>query len=299
MGKISKKEQFYRGVIGVFFSVLQRDYRELMKEEIHFKVENNYRYKDFVEVQFHIDIIPDWLFGVWFSKINKYTIEYRFFGQYEDTIDKFRPSHSAISCKNEFGYDDELNTENNLYVGEVCRLINFIKEEPVLAFARDYCGWNYNTEYHTRAEAQKVLNQYLKWKSNKAEWEPKCRQIVLDYVIGNIMPYLPEFCIIDETENTSPRYNIMATYKVFENGTEENCGCYGLESFIEEAGGNAKEIMKGLYKAEKEAVKLAKKHHIHFSSFSCFNYSVDIIKNVNKYIKDLGYTKVFEEKVKV
>ena len=294
MGKISNKEQFCRDIVSIFFAVLQRDYRESFGNNLHFKVENTRRYKDWMEVDFHIDLIPDWLFGVWFSKLRKDDMEYEFFGQYEETIDKFRPSHSAIRCKNEFRYDAKTNSEIDLYVGEVCRLISFIRKEPVLAFARDYCGWDYNTEYHTKAEAQKKFDEYLKWKANEKEWEPKCRQIVLDYVIENIMPYLPEFCIVDATENRSPRYSIVATYKIFENGTEENCGCYGIESFIDEAGGNSKKIMKGLDKAEEEAVKLARKHHVNFYTFSCFNHSVDIIKNVNRYIKVLGYKKIWE-----
>lgn len=297
MGNISKKEQLCRDVVSAFFAALQRDYLEEFGDSLHFKVEKTNRYKDWMEVHFHIDLIPDWLFGVWFNNINKSTITYHFFGQYEDTIDKFRPSHSAISCKNEFRYDPEINSEIDLYIGEVCRLIHFIRKEPALAFARDYCGWNYNTEYHTRVEAQKELDKYIKWKADEEEWEPKCGQIILDYVIENIMPYLPEFCIVDET-NTSPRYNIMATYKIFENGTEKDCGFYNIEPMIEEGGGNVKEIMKGLDKAEKEAVKLAKKHHVYFHPFSCFDPSVCIIKNVDKYIKDFGYKKIWENSKK-
>ena len=55
-------------------------------------------------VHFHIDECPGWLFAIWWdipddSEELANTIKGKFFTQYEETVDKFKPSRSEI-CSN-------------------------------------------------------------------------------------------------------------------------------------------------------------------------------------------------------
>lgn len=278
---ISNIEKFYKKFASDFFAAIQEKYKEKYNKTLQFTIKRYYRSRNFVEVEAKIEEIPQWLFGVWFTKRDKYIIHYDFFAQYEDEIDKFRPSHSEIRVK------DDINIKGKVSFNmlSIVENINFIMEEPALSFARDYYGWNYNKEYHTRLEAQKLFDKYLKGKANEREWVPKCRQIILDYIIEKVMPYLPEFCIVDKGDTWSPRFEIIAPYKIFKDGTKEDCGAYDIEYFIKESGGNGADIMKGWEKTGKEAEKIAKKHNVRYYATEFNDCSVDIVPSVKRYLK--------------
>ena len=68
--------------------------------------------------------------------------------------------------------------------------LKFIRDEPMLAFCRDYCSWNYNQEYHTREEAEQ---EYLHYKSVKVateqcqgSYEFHCRQWLSKLLLDNM-----------------------------------------------------------------------------------------------------------------
>lgn len=122
-------------------------------------------------IHFHVAECPGWKFAIWWEtpedKDDDDIITGQFFTQYEETIDKFKPSRSDMCIKIVMRLDvDEPYCED--YV-DAANIINFIKNEPALAFCRDYWGWDYNAEYHTREEAQ------------------------IEYSIGKTSPYTPVF----------------------------------------------------------------------------------------------------------
>ena len=50
-------------------------------------------------------------------------------------------------------YKDENGEYTDCSVFAAEEMLEFIHNEPDLAFCRAYCGWDYNREYHTREEA--------------------------------------------------------------------------------------------------------------------------------------------------
>lgn len=114
-------------------------------------------------VHFHIKECPGWKFAIWWSPPEGEKITGEFFTQYEETLDKFKPSRSI--CRDITMQYSAENITCSCY--EVARLINYIHQEPYLAFCMDYYGWNYNEEYHTREEAKQKYDEYRIWQDNK------------------------------------------------------------------------------------------------------------------------------------
>lgn len=116
-------------------------------------------------VHFHIRECPGWLFGVWWKVPNKSKkektvsdISGEFFAQFEETVDKFKPSRSTL-CETIKAHLEEKN-KLQCTCWKAAKIINFIMTEPHLAFCRDYYEWDYYIEYHTREEAEE---KYLKY----------------------------------------------------------------------------------------------------------------------------------------
>lgn len=160
-------------------------------------------------IHFHVKECPGWKFGIWWNlpekkkkKKDDRSITGTFFAQYEDTIDKFKPSASNISEKVTVCFDGYCP---NYRVSEA---INFIKNEPYLAFCRDYFDWDYNVEYHSREEAEEEYHSYYTRKANEVHYETLLNNKILDFVKEKI---LPEFngAKIDDVENRYPRYEIQ------------------------------------------------------------------------------------------
>lgn len=161
-------------------------------------------------VHFHIQECPGWKFGIWWypKAEGKNNIKGDFFAQYEETIDKFKPSASIITHEI-ICYD----SHSTPHVWEVEHDINFIKNEPYLAFCRDYCFWDYNHEYHTREEAEEIFNKWKDKERRQKEFEENSNNKVLKFVINKILPMFKDAYIHDNSEYCSPRYDVIAPYE--------------------------------------------------------------------------------------
>jgi len=115
-------------------------------------------------VHFHVKECPGWKFGVWFtgSKDDYGTaIKGNFFCQYEECIDKFKPTASVYFDEFSVRFDED----GESYVSstwKIYKILRFIKQHPLRAWASDYCGYNYNLEY---VSPVKILFDYISYKS--------------------------------------------------------------------------------------------------------------------------------------
>lgn len=196
-------------------------------------------------VHFKIKEAPGWLFGIWWSKPKKYKnaetgkyetplyVDGNFFCQYEDNIDKFKPTYSSI--QKDFSILTDWNQEKNGMGLEftIARIIEFIIKQPSLAFCQDYCGWNYNYEYHSKFSA---WIKFLKFKLhlfNKVRITNKLNKKVIRWFkktfkedFGN-----NELLIFDRGENWSPQYQLVGKqtenlepnhYSLFDENDEQD-----------------------------------------------------------------------------
>lgn len=157
-------------------------------------------------VHYSLKECPGWRFGFWFGEpdLEHNYIPAEWFVQYKDTIDKFKPSAStfyeSIRLYGDEGHEHDLDWR-------VAAQINFIHNEPDLAFCRDYCDWDYNTEYHTREEAH---SRFLKWQNSETMKEQGEKEY-LRKIIEVFVKYIPEkfmdaCAVMDRGECISPRY---------------------------------------------------------------------------------------------
>ena len=171
-------------------------------------------------VHFKIKECPGWLFGIWWreptlvgKRPKTYEMKGQFFAQYEEIIDKFKPSASQIlselcayKTKRSESCDWQLD-----YIEEVSDIIRFIIKEPALAFCRDYCGWNYNTSFHDRRSAKKKFEDWKQWNTTRKTYTKICDDKVLAFIKERVLPLYGETAqIVDRGENWCPRYQIIS-----------------------------------------------------------------------------------------
>lgn len=151
--------------------------------------------------QFKIKQAPGWLFGIWWDdNISEDYNNGELFAQYEENIDKFKPSRSAF-CVSCIGPTKQIpNTEETDYTD----MVKFIIKEPYLAFYRDYNGVDYNRKYITRKEAKKV---YIKWR-NEAVQEKKNKDKLNHKVYSLLRRHIKDFKLQDNGEYCYPRYTV-------------------------------------------------------------------------------------------
>lgn len=173
-------------------------------------------------IHFHIEECPGWIFAIWWDIPDgdgelADTIRGQFFTQYEETVDKFKPSRSEICCDISVEFSGAHKSCDCYKAREA---IKFIKTEPALAFCRDYCGWDYNAEYHTREEAEQQLAEYKVFAENKAKYTKICNEKVMAFVREKVLPQFndAEMC---RDEGWSPEYHIVAPYKSNKDLVEE------------------------------------------------------------------------------
>ena len=166
-------------------------------------------------IHFRVKECPGWLFAIWWKTgakdgDKKDVIAGDFFTQYEETIDKFKPSRSEMCVE----ITSHLNVKKPYCCcDEAAKIINFIKHEPHLAFCRDYCGWDYNTEYHSREEAKEKYDKYKMREKNKAKYTKIFNERTLSFVRNKILPNFEGAEIYDNGDNISPRYQVIAPYQ--------------------------------------------------------------------------------------
>lgn len=180
-------------------------------------------------LHFHLDNCPGWKFGIWWDEpekvkqgMKKVVSDYvrgTLFAQYEETIDKFKPSASQIAS--EFWF---CSNDNYLYCA-IENIIKFISSEPALAFCRDYHYWDYNTQYHSREEAEEEFEKYKIQHEKEVRINKECDEKILNYVRENILPLFKDSEIVDHGDCWAPRYEV---YAKFESNTDlvSEPGCY-------------------------------------------------------------------------
>lgn len=230
-------------------------------------------------VHFYIKEIPGWKFGVWWEEpkescYNKdgelVDIDGEFFAQYEETIDKFKPSASSISKR----IFSPLNHPAGEYdYWSLIRVLKFMRDEPELCFCRDYCYWD-EWEYHTREEAKKKFKEYKKEKALKDKYEEKFKQKYLEWA-EEVCKYLGKGArIVDKGDCWSPRYDLVCKMPN-KNIHIEDPGSYNLFSDFE-MNSELVDIKKKWDKLSKEVEDLCDKKDICLYASSYFNPFVDV-----------------------
>lgn len=192
-----------------------------------------FTYGDNSVLHFHLDNCPGWKFSIWWNEPKKEKrngksvfpdyVRGTFFAQYEEIIDKFKPSASNIVT------DFAVNIENqdllNYFDYKVEDIIKFISKEPALAFCRDYKFWDYSIEYHSREEAEEEFEKYKIYHEKEIRIKKECDEKILNYVRENILPLFNDSEIVDHGECWFPRYEV---YAKFETNTDlfPETGCY-------------------------------------------------------------------------
>ena len=182
-------------------------------------------------IHFHIEECPGWIFAIWWDIPDSgeelaNTIKGKFFTQYEETVDKFKPSRSEICCDISVEFS---GADKSCECYEARKAINFIRNEPALAFCRDYCGWDYNAEYHTREEAEQKLNKYKVFAKNKSKYTAICNDKVLTFVREKVLPQFND-AEMRRDEGWSPEYHIAAPYE----SNKDICDEPGMYDFFDD-----------------------------------------------------------------
>lgn len=111
-------------------------------------------------VHFYIDKCPGWRFGMWMEHADKTSVRAQIFAQYEDIIDKFKPSASSYcECiRIELGEHPMCYSADTLAMS----MVYYISSHPELAWYRDLHFVDYNTEYVSEETAKE---EFTKWKA--------------------------------------------------------------------------------------------------------------------------------------
>lgn len=265
--------------------------------KIDFFIEGNCLSKDYFYLKFRIEQRPEWMFCIEGLKksVEKTYIDFnfRFWGQYWDVVDKFKYSWAKYRDESILRIFTEENTEFNceeiISIGgiyDICKIIDFIIKEPEMAFCRDYYGWDYNLELHTKRSA---INQYNKWRKEfmaKNSAKEICRVKLLHFIKNDVMPFYPEDAyIVDKGDNVRPRYEIC----VYDEK------CLGLNWGIDLLKKEEKEIRRKYIVFLKECRQVFKEHKVNFvdyvdlpndeSSFGCCYIIPRKLKEAVKYKK--------------
>lgn len=209
-------------------------------------------------VHFHVRECPGWLFGIWWNKPDERgNVSGEFFTQYEETLDKFKPSRSHI-CKGFTVVKKDDGNYSNPSDLVIRAQLDFIRKEPYLAFCRDYCCWDYNAEYHTREEAEERFREYCRQRDEERRYTEICDNRVFDYVREYVLPCYVDARIEDLGDCVSPRYEIRAPYEENEHLVDEP-GLYSLFADDDEDGAR---IMEGLNAVIDECNALTKEHEV-------------------------------------
>ena len=187
-------------------------------------------------VHFHVKGCKGWKFGMWINTGNEDNI-IQYFAQYEDNIDKFKPSRSSF-CENvslaslrEVRRDKEKVKEGKYFFimayHKIVEMTLHIKNNPKLAYLQDSMYDTYITEPSHKAYRRQKFDDY-KYKVRK----------IKEHITDEVFAYnfnkfsakiakkrfanvIEDIEIIDnntEDWSCSPRYDAKFTYKpIFEN----------------------------------------------------------------------------------
>ena len=232
-------------------------------------------------VHFHINETPGWKYGIWWEPIEDadtkkpYTdrVHCSIFAQYEEEIDKFKPSASMV-CE-EFTIDFKHPTANRIWA--FADDIKFIHDEPYLAFYREMHYSDFNKEHVSRAKAKSYFERHFKQKKLAEETKALNDKEMLKTVYEILKEDIDEgTCFIqDRGDSWSPRYEI-----IIKNTFGIENGCYRLWDFFEESA--AAELKTLWDNTVAECKKRADKAKCYWSWSGCCHESVDLI-SADKY----------------
>lgn len=175
-------------------------------------------------VHFHVEEAPGWLFGLWWASQEDKTneteekvyyrdrIEFDFFAQYEDEIDKFKPTASMWAKSGIYWLEKE---DNDWDLLDCANIVKFIIEHPYLAWYRDMHYTNFNYEHIPEDFAEREYRRYVLKKEEEKRIKMINDQAMIDalkYVAG---PMLEDgtAIILDSGANCSPRYELCILNK--------------------------------------------------------------------------------------
>lgn len=177
-------------------------------------------------VHFRLKETPGWLYGVWWSfKVNKegiISIVGDFFAQYEEEIDKFKPSASYYGC-------DMLSlvaADGSIYLdeGDVVSIINFIRDHP-------YRAWNGHISFNDKISGIRAWLNYQKRQRHLRKGKRLEKNLYKDLckfakIASKLLKYTNNITVEDYGEGIYPRYffQLIATP---DEGFKEK-GCYEL-----------------------------------------------------------------------
>ena len=228
-------------------------------------------------VHFHIKETPGWKYGIWWSPIEKeegteedYTdrLSCSIFAQYEEEIDKFKPSASMV-CEE---FTILLASPSTNIAWQFAGDIEFIHNEPYLAFYREMHYTDFNREYISREKAKAYFDKHNKQKIIEAEPINLNNKEMLGTLYKMLKEDIDEgTCFIyDRGDNWSPRYELIA-----KNVWEIEDGCYGLFDLFEEA--DAAEMKKLWDKTVADCKTRAEKANCYWYWSSCCHESANLI----------------------
>lgn len=187
-------------------------------------------------VHFHISETPGWKYGIWWEPVEDkdtgkpYTdrVHCSIFAQYEEEIDKFKPSASMV-CEELTLYFQYPSTSRLWAFADD---IKFIRDEPYLAFYREMHYTDFNREYISREEARTYYELHMMERKLEAEVKEANDKDILSTICEILKEDLEAgICFIqDHSESWSPRYEIIV-----KNLDDEGAnGCYDVLDLIEE-----------------------------------------------------------------
>lgn len=185
-------------------------------------------------VHFNVAECPGWKFGIWWNAPEqqpdeKIVVKGEWFAQFEETIDKFKPTRSEITAEIKITLANSGDKLSPLPFSSyrVKRQLSFISNEPYLAFCRDYCFWDYNAEYHSREEAKEEYDNWRAYEDKRQKYIKLLDNKMLEMANRFMAPLFTGGCIADQGECVSPRYELRAPLKKNRRYASKR-GCYSI-----------------------------------------------------------------------
>lgn len=185
-------------------------------------------------IHFYVKEAPGWKFGLWWKTKKKFeseeidtdAINAEFFAQYEEEIDKFKPSASTFAEDFTWVLKETDDNWNALWWAN--KVVHLILTEPAIAWYREMHYANLNVYYISREDAQAEYTEYLLRKNAWKLLRPQLDQKMVDCVNIIFKGELAdgEAFISDRGAGWSPRYDI-----VVRNDWDCKDGYYRFEDF--------------------------------------------------------------------
>jgi hypothetical protein len=276
--------EVYKRATEVLFKALKKELKKYKDFKIHI-TDVEYLNGYFIfgmgtnsVVHFYIKETPGWKYGIWWEPVEAKEsteenplyetnrVRCRIFTQYEEEIDKFKPSASMVT--DEFNiYLDSASTD---FAWEFAKDIKFIHDEPYLAFYREMHYTDFNKEYISRETAKEYFEEHYKQKKLEEEIKALNDKELLKTIYDILKEDFDDRnCFIyDRGESWHPRYEIVA-----KNTFDVEDGCYGLSDLFDEP---TSTVVQNIFNTKvKECEKRA--DDAGFSWYTCCHDSVVMV----------------------